>query len=51
MIAGFFTAKALDLDHLGAHAGQHLGASGTGLVTSQVYHANIFQWMVESGHG
>jgi hypothetical protein len=51
MVAGFFSAKALDLDYLGSHAGQNLCASGAGLVASQIDHTDIFQWMIESGHG
>jgi len=50
VVAGFFAAQALYFDHLGAHAGQHLGTPWTGLVPSQVKHSNITQWMLHFDH-
>ncbi len=35
--------RALDLDHIGAEPGEHLGARGTGLVVREVDHANTLE--------
>src|SRR6185436_9908025 len=43
VVAGFLATEALDLDDLGPQAGQHLGATGPGLMAAQVDHADTVQ--------
>jgi hypothetical protein len=38
--------RALDLDHIGAEPGQHLGAGGAGLVMGKVDGPNAFESLI-----
>src|SRR6185436_19377481 len=43
VVPGFLSTEALDLDDLRPHAGQHLRATGPGLMAAQVDHADTVQ--------
>ena len=48
--AGFLALQPLNLDYLGPQACQHLGATGSCLVASQVQNSNAFQWSFDCRH-
>ena len=50
VVAGLLAAETLDLDDLGTHAGQHLGATGSSLVTAKVKYPDSIQWAIRFSH-
>ena len=50
VVAGLLAAQAFDLDDLGAHAGEDLGAPWPGLVAAQVDDSHVLQRVVQSCH-
>src|SRR5204862_1197312 len=50
VITSFFAPQALDLDDFGPQTGEHLGAAGSCLMTTEIDHADTVQGTFAIGH-